>query len=38
MVHHGRLDDGVTLLSKPYKKDALARTIRGLLDQLVAAE
>jgi signal transduction histidine kinase/ActR/RegA family two-component response regulator len=37
-VHQGRLDDGVFLLSKPYKKDALARTIRGLLDQPLAAE
>jgi signal transduction histidine kinase/ActR/RegA family two-component response regulator len=33
IVHHGRLDDGVSLLSKPYKKDALARIVRGLLDQ-----
>jgi CheY-like chemotaxis protein len=33
VVHHGRLDNGVSLLSKPYKKEALARTIRGLLDQ-----
>ena len=38
MVHHGRLDDGVSLLSKPYKKDALARTVRSLLDQSLAAE
>ena len=37
-VHHGRVDNGVSLLSKPYKKDALARVIRGLLDQPIAAE
>ena len=37
IVHHGRLDEGVSLLSKPYKKEALARIVRGLLDQPPAA-
>jgi PAS domain S-box-containing protein len=31
IVHHGRLDEGVQLLSKPYSRDDLARKIRGLL-------
>ncbi len=31
IVHHGRLDEGVQLLSKPYARDDLARRIRGLL-------
>jgi PAS domain S-box-containing protein len=31
IVHHGRLDPGVQLISKPYSRDALARKIRGLL-------
>jgi PAS domain S-box-containing protein len=32
IVHHGRLDAGVHLLSKPYKKDVLARTLRQVID------
>ncbi|MUO79741.1 PAS domain S-box protein [Agrobacterium vitis] len=31
IVHHGRLDAGVELLSKPYTRDALARKIRQVL-------
>ena len=31
IVHHGRLDEGVQLLSKPYAQEDLARKIRGLL-------
>ncbi len=31
IIHHGRLDEGVHLLSKPYSRDELARKIRGLL-------
>ena len=31
IVHDGRLDPGVQLLSKPYSRDDLARKIRGLL-------
>lgn len=31
IVHHGRLDPGVQLISKPYSRDDLARKIRGLL-------
>ena len=31
IVHNGRLDDDVFLLSKPYRKHALARKLRSLL-------
>lgn len=33
IVHGGRLDAGVDLLSKPYRRDALARKIRNSLDK-----
>jgi CheY-like chemotaxis protein len=32
IVHHGRLDSGVLLLAKPYRKSDLARMIRMALD------
>jgi CheY-like chemotaxis protein len=32
IVHNGRLDDDANLLSKPYRKDELARKLRSLLD------
>jgi PAS domain S-box-containing protein len=32
IVHHGRLDEGVHLLSKPYHREDLARRVRSLLD------
>jgi CheY-like chemotaxis protein len=32
IVHHGRLDTGVLLLAKPYRKSDLARMIRLALD------
>jgi PAS domain S-box-containing protein len=32
IVHHGRLDTGVLLLTKPYRKSELARMIRQALD------
>jgi signal transduction histidine kinase/CheY-like chemotaxis protein len=32
VVHHGRLDPGVLLLAKPYRKIELARMIRAALD------
>jgi signal transduction histidine kinase/CheY-like chemotaxis protein len=32
IVHNGRLDDDAFLLSKPYRKDELARKLRSLLD------
>ena len=32
IVHHGRLDTGVLLLTKPYRKSELARMIRLALD------
>ena len=32
IVHHGRLDTGVLLLAKPYRKSDLARMIRHALD------
>jgi CheY-like chemotaxis protein len=31
IVHQGRLDEGIQLLSKPYPRDELARKISGLL-------
>lgn len=32
IVHHGRLDPGVSLLSKPFRKKDLARKLRDVLD------
>jgi hypothetical protein len=32
IVHHGRLDPGVLLLTKPYRKSDLAAMIRRALD------
>ncbi|MEQ8903480.1 MAG: PAS domain S-box protein [Roseovarius sp.] len=32
IVHHGRLDQGVRLLSKPYRRELLAKKIREALD------
>jgi PAS domain S-box-containing protein len=32
IVHQGKLDHGVHLLSKPYRRDGLARKIREMLD------
>ncbi|CAN5672872.1 hypothetical protein BH23DEI1_BH23DEI1_10710 [soil metagenome] len=32
IVHHGRLDPGVDLLTKPYRRDDLARRVREVLD------
>ncbi|WP_291691059.1 CHASE3 domain-containing protein [Bradyrhizobium sp.] len=34
IVHHGRLDEGVVLLSKPYRKSDLARMVRVALGDL----
>jgi PAS domain S-box-containing protein len=33
IVHHGRLDAGVQLITKPYKRDQLARRLRLMLDE-----
>ena len=33
IVHHGRLDQGVMLLSKPYRKSELARLVRLALGE-----
>lgn len=33
IIHHGRLDPGVELLSKPYRKSQLAEKLRKLLDR-----
>lgn len=38
IVHDGRLDEGVSLLSKPYTKDELARKIRSVLDAAEARQ
>ncbi|MGB8275318.1 MAG: PAS domain S-box protein [Alphaproteobacteria bacterium] len=32
IVHHGRLDEGVQLLAKPFTKQALAKKVRYVLD------
>jgi signal transduction histidine kinase/DNA-binding response OmpR family regulator len=37
IVHNGRLDDGVFLLSKPYRKQDLARKLRSLLAEPAGA-
>jgi hypothetical protein len=31
VVHHGRLDEGVLLLTKPYRKPQLAKMVRQAL-------
>ena len=33
IVHGGRLDPGVQLLSKPYRREDLARMVRDALDR-----
>jgi CheY-like chemotaxis protein len=33
VVHHGRLDHGVKLLNKPYRRDQLAAKVREVLDE-----
>ncbi|CAN5407509.1 hypothetical protein BH11PSE4_BH11PSE4_14900 [soil metagenome] len=38
LVHHGRLDAGLRLLTKPYRRADLARMIRQVLDEDVAAQ
>ncbi|PRX99284.1 response regulator [Paraburkholderia sp. BL25I1N1] len=37
IVHHGKLDAGITLLSKPYRRDDLARKVRSVLRAGAAA-
>jgi CheY-like chemotaxis protein len=32
IVHHGRLDQGIQLLPKPYRRRELAKRIRGIFD------
>jgi PAS domain S-box-containing protein len=32
IIHHGRLDEGVELLEKPYRIETLARKLRAVLD------
>lgn len=38
IVHGGRLDPGVELISKPYRREDLARKIRSLLDNAQAVQ
>jgi len=33
IIHHGRLDPGVNLLAKPYRREELARRVREALDR-----
>lgn len=37
IVHHGRLDDGVQLLGKPFKREQLARKVAEIIDAAPAA-
>jgi hypothetical protein len=37
-VHHGRLDPGILLLAKPYRRTDLARMIRRALDTPAAGD
>ncbi|MGF6902226.1 response regulator [Paraburkholderia sp. GAS348] len=37
IVHHGKLDAGITLLSKPYRRDDLARKVRSVLRAGIAS-
>ena len=34
IVHHGRLDDGVQLIGKPFKREAFARKVAEVLGTL----
>jgi PAS domain S-box-containing protein len=38
IIHHGRLDDGINFLGKPFTAATLAQTIRRLLDQTTTRE
>ena len=38
IVHHGRLDAGVQLISKPFTFDQLANRVRDLLDHVTKCE
>jgi CheY-like chemotaxis protein len=38
IVHHGRLDDGVQLLGKPFKRDQLARKVAEVLGRPAAED
>jgi CheY-like chemotaxis protein len=37
IVHHGRLDEGIALLNKPYRKVELAQAVRAALDTAARA-
>ncbi len=36
IVHHGRLDDGVHLIGKPFHREQMARKVTEVLDGAVA--
>ncbi len=38
IIHHGRLDPGVHLLNKPYRREEMARKVREVLDEARAAQ
>ena len=33
IIHHGRLDEGINFLGKPFTATALTQTVRKILDQ-----
>jgi len=37
IIHHGRLDEGINFIGKPFTAAALAQAIRQALDQVVHA-
>ena len=37
IVHHGRLDDGVQLIGKPFKREQLARKVAEVLGAPITA-
>ncbi len=38
IIHHGRLDDGIDFIGKPFTASALTQTVRAILDRAKAAQ
>jgi PAS domain S-box-containing protein len=38
IIHHGRLDDGIDFIGKPFTASALTQTVRTILDRAKAAQ